>query len=316
VRPIHALALSSFLHMRSRCTLALGVKGYSVQDAARICKLSSARLRYWERTALVQPSANADVTSRFGFRDLVCIKAILVLIERGVPLRRIRRSLESVRARVPEIDRPLGALQVWLEGSDRVVVRHDGVLFQPDGQTVLDFHLAPERSEDVAYLELRHSATSAQPDPETALEWFERGCRLDGQAETQAEAIAAYERSLEADPSFADAHCNLATVHYNQGRREAARAGYERALALELEHVEANFNLANLCEEEGRNEAALHHYKAAMRADPLYPEVQLNLALLYEKLGLRRKAREHWRRYLQLDPAGSWAEVARKHLAD
>jgi len=307
---------SSFPCTRARCNLARGVKGYSVHDAARICKLSSARLRYWERTALVRPSLTVDAAPAFGFRDLVCIKAVLVLIERGVPLRRIRRSLESVRARVPEMDRPLGALRVWIDGSDRVVVRYDGVLLQPDGQTVLDFRLVPEHSEDVAYLERRRHQTDAEPDPETALEWFERGCRLDSEAKTQGEAIAAYERALEADPGFADAHCNLATVHYNQGRRDAARAGYERALALEADHVEANFNLASLCEEEGRSEAALHHYKAAMRADPLYPEVQLNLALLYEKLGLRRKAREHWRRYLQLEPLGTWAEIARKHLAD
>ncbi|HYB13848.1 MAG TPA: tetratricopeptide repeat protein [Myxococcota bacterium] len=292
------------------------MKGYSVHDAARICRLSSARLRYWERTALVRPSLTIDSAPLFGFRDLVCIKAILVLIESGVPLRRIRRSLESVRAHVPEIDRPLGALRVWIEGSDRVVVRHDGVLLQPDGQTVLDFRLAPERADDVACLEARRPGKGVEPDPESALEWFERGCRLDGEAETQDEASAAYRRCLEADPSFADARCNLATVDYNQGRRDAARAGYEHALALEPDHVEANFNLANLCEEEGRNEAALHHYKVAMRADPLYPDVQLNVALLYEKLGLRRKAREHWRRYLQLEPLGSWAEIARKHLAE
>jgi DNA-binding transcriptional MerR regulator len=292
------------------------VKGYSVQHAARICRLSSARLRYWERTALVRPSLTVDSAPLFGFRDLVCIKAILVLVERGVPVRRIRRSLESVRARVPEIDRPLGALRVWIEGSDRVVVRHDGVLLQPDGQTVLDFRLAPDHPEDVAYLRERDSSRNAEPDPGAALEWFERGCRLDADAKRQSEAIAAYERSVQADPDFADAHCNLATVHYNQGRRDAARRGYERTLALEPNHVEAHFNLANLCEEEGRHEAALRHYKAAMRADPLYPETQLNLALLYEKLGLRRTAREHWRRYLQLHPLGTWAEIARKRLAD
>jgi len=292
------------------------VKGYSFHDAARICKLSSARLRYWERTALVRPSLRLDSEPAFGFRDLVCIKAVLVLLDSGVPLRRIRRSVESVRARLPEIDRPLGALRIWIDGSNRVVVRYDGVLLQPDGQAVLDFPLAPERSDDVAYLERPRSGSASAPDPETALEWFERGCRLDGEAATRSEAIAAYERSLEADPNFADAHCNLGTVHYNQGHRSAARVAYQRALVLEPDHVEANFNLAKMCEEEGRNEAALHHYKTAMHADPLYPEVQLNLALLYEKLGLPRKAREHWRRYLQLEPLGTWAEVARKHLAD
>jgi tetratricopeptide (TPR) repeat protein len=80
--------------------------------------------------------------------------------------------------------------------------------------------------------------------------------------------------------------------------------------------VEANFNLGNLLEEAGQREAALIHYKIATREDPLFPDAQLSLALLYEKLGLRRKAKEHWRRYLQLVPEGSWAEVARQHLAE
>jgi len=293
-----------------------GVKGFSVHETARIFNLSSARLRYWGRTALVQPSLNVDSIPTFAFRDLVCIKAVLALLERGVPMRRIRRSVEGVRERIPELEKPLGALRVWIDGSDRVVVRHGGVLLEPDGQTVLDFRLAAPSAEDVAILDGARRAPGAAPDPETALEWFERGCRLDSDPRTQADAIAAYQRAVEADPEMADAHCNLGTVHYNHGRRTEARDWYERALKLEAEHVEANFNLANVYEEEERNEAALRHYKAAMRADPLYADVQLNLALLYEKLGLRRKARDHWRRYLQLEPAGSWSEIARKHLAD
>jgi tetratricopeptide (TPR) repeat protein len=80
--------------------------------------------------------------------------------------------------------------------------------------------------------------------------------------------------------------------------------------------VEANFNLGNLLEEAGQQEAALHRYKIVIRADPLFPDAQLNLALLYEKFELPRKAKEHWRRYLQLVPEGSWADVARQHLAE
>jgi tetratricopeptide (TPR) repeat protein len=289
------------------------VSEYTLGDAARILKLSRARLRYWERTGLVDPVRGADGRSVYGFRDLVCVKTVRVLLENGVPLRRIRRSLESFRDRVPALDRPLDALRIWLEGSDRVVLRHDGVLLEPDGQLVLDFRLAPPAPEDLASL---RPPEALRPDPETALEWFERGCCLDSDPRTEREALDAYAKALDADPDFADAHCNLGTVHYNGGRRVEARLCYERALACEPDHLEAHFNLASLLEEEGRDETALSHYKAAVRSDPLYADAHLHLALLYERLGLVRRAREHWRRYLQLEPRGGWAEIARQHLDD
>jgi tetratricopeptide (TPR) repeat protein len=291
------------------------VNAYTQGEAARILGISAARLRSWERNALVRPSAGDDERPAYGFRDLVCVKAILVLLDHGVPLRRIRRTVEAVRERIPELDEPVTQLRVWLDGSDRVVVRHGDALYEPDGQRVIDFALAPARAEDVAPLAPPRAAGAAPAaDPESALEWFERGCRLDSRPETFSEAIEAYQRAIEADPGFADAHCNLGAVHHQQDRRGAARACYERALGCDAAHVEAHLNLANLDEEEERPEAALAHYRAALRADPMRAETHLAVALLYERLALRRRAREHWRRYLQCAPAGAWAEVARKRL--
>jgi DNA-binding transcriptional MerR regulator len=161
------------------------VTTYSLADTARILQISPARLRYWERTELVSRSALTNDQPAFGFRDLVCIRTILALLEGGIPLRRIRRSVDRIRERIPELDQPLGGLRVWLEGSDRVVVRHEGALLEPDGQLVLDFELAPPREDDVALFTLPSRRMAPQePDFTTALEWFERGCQLDSNPET------------------------------------------------------------------------------------------------------------------------------------
>ena len=290
------------------------VTAYSQGEAARILGISRARLRSWERSALVRPSVREGERPAYGFRDLVCGKAILVLLDHGVPLRRIQRTVEAVRERIPELDEPVAQLRVWLDGSDRVVVRHGDALYEPDGQRVIDFALSPARPDDVAPLAAVGGAAVTPGAPTTAAEWFERGCSLDARPETFAEAIEAYRQAIAADPGFADAHCNLGAVHHQQDRRADARACYERALACDPAHVEAHLNLANLDEEEDRPEAALAHYRAALRADPTRAETQSAVALLYERIGLHRRAREHWRRYLQCAPAGAWAEVARRRL--
>jgi tetratricopeptide (TPR) repeat protein len=291
------------------------VTAYSLREAASILGVSKARLRSWERGALVRPSAVENQQPAYGFRDLVCGKTILLLLDHGVPLRRIRRTVEQVRERIPELDEPVARLRVWLDGSDRVVVRHGDALYEPDGQRVIDFALAPEEPGDATPLAPRAAEPRAS-DADTALVWFDRGCELDARPETFAGAIDAYRRALEADPQFADAHCNLGAVHHQQNRHAEARACYERAVACDPNHVEAHLNLAALDEEEERPEAALAHYRAALRADPMRAETQLAIALLYDRLGLRRRAREHWRRYLQSAPAGPWAEVARKRVEE
>jgi tetratricopeptide (TPR) repeat protein len=292
------------------------VTGYTLGDVARICKVSRSRLRYWERTALLGASGQIGANPTYAFRDLVTVKAVLELLERGVPLRQIRWSAEAVRSRMPELDRPLDALRMWADGSRRVVVRHDGQLVEPDGQLVLDFSEAGAARAEVEPLAPRGSAAPDATSLKTAEGWFDRGCRLDSDRTTYAEAIDAYERAIEAYPEFADAYCNLGSVYFNQGRRAPARACFERATEIDPDHLEANLNLATLEEEIGRDGVALRHYKIALRSDPLYADTHVSVALLYEKLGVRKKAVDHWRRYLQLDPAGLWSEIARQRIEE
>lgn len=282
--------------------------GYTIPEVARICRVSPARLRYWKRTRLFEPARDARP---FGFRDLVSVRTVVDLIDRGVPLRRIRRSLEAVSSRIPELELPLSALRHWPHAAARLAVHHDGVWVEPNGQTLLDFPLPSSVAQAVAAPMAPAWRDFAR---RLAAEWFERGCQLDSERSTYAAAIAAYERALALDPGCADTHCNLGSVYFNQNRRSLARASYERALALAPDHLEAHLNLATLFEEEGQEAAALGHYRRALALAPFIPDTHVSLALLYERLGLPRKSLGSWRRYLQLAPNGAWAEIARGRL--
>ena len=300
------------------------VPDFSLGDVARILKVSPRRLRYWQKTELVEPLTSADAArpdgiddEGYAFRDLVVLRAIVSLVDKGIPLQRIRRNLEILRDRLPELDDPAAALRLWDEASDRIVVRHDGRLEEAGGQLLLEFDpkQSPESLAVASLAEYDDPSKRGVRDTEgDAQVWFERGCELDAEASSWAEAVEAYEKALEIEPDHADAYCNLGAVRYNQGKRAEARRAFEACLARAADHVEANFNLANVLEEEGEDGPALSHYRRALAADPLYPDLHINLALLYEKLGREKPACDHWRRYLQLDPRGTWAEVARLRL--
>ncbi len=329
------------------------VLDYSLGDVARILKVSPRRLRYWQKTRLVETMSSADAArdsiiasadkptdavhsknaisadeasaapvgeDSFAFRDLVVLRAIVSLLDKGIPLQRIRRNLETVRDRLPEMDDPAAALRLWAEDPGRIVVRHDGRLEEAGGQLLLEFDADPavglvaSLAEHDAAKELMPFRETGRAPVDEAIAWFERGCELDADPAKAQAATEAYERALELDPNFADAYCNLGAVRYNQGRLHEARLAFEACLAEESDHVEANFNLANVLEEAGEDDAALTHYRRALASDPLYPDLHINLALLFEKLERGLGATQHWRRYLLLDPQGSWAEVARERL--
>jgi tetratricopeptide (TPR) repeat protein len=286
---------------------------YSLSDTARILRVSPARLRAWSRSGFV--SARAAQAQSFAFDDLVRLRALVGLISQGVSVRTIRGAVAQLERRLPELHEPLAALRVWGGSKRRMVARHGDALVDANGQLVLDFEASREPSV-VRELAPNAPVAEAAAPARTAFAWFEQGCMLDAQAGKASEALAAYRKAVELAPDFADAWCNLGTVHFHRGERQEARSCYERSLAVDADHLEANFNLANLLDDEGRRETALHHYKTAVRVDPTFADARLNLALLYDRMGLRRLGREQWRHYLQLVPTGSWADLARERVGE
>jgi predicted O-linked N-acetylglucosamine transferase (SPINDLY family) len=130
------------------------------------------------------------------------------------------------------------------------------------------------------------------------------------------EAAARYREALDRDPSYAEAHYNLAVVlsgagdhagavaHYRYtlasrsgaadaenglgvalkalGRTDEARGAFDRAIALRSDFAEAHNNLGNLLRDIGDGAAALTAFETAIAIRPDYPEAHGNLGNIHQ----------------------------------
>ncbi len=284
---------------------------YSPSDVARLFNLAPSRLRYWDRTGFLSPSGRRGRRRCYTFQDLVGVRTAKTLLDAGVPLQRVRRSVDSLRSMLPRVTRPLTELRISASGSS-VIVRDAQGQFEPStGQGVLDFDVRQLR-EDVVRTLQRHG--ELDPKKRTAYELYLEGCRLDEDEATFAQAEELYRRAVELDPELANALTNLGNVRFRRGFPEEAEGLYRRALAIDTDQPEAYYNLGFLYYERGDAKAAVPCFARAVETDPGFADAHFNLAMALEEAGQRSAARRHWRVYLQLEPDGAWAEVARRHL--
>ncbi len=301
---------------------------YTFAGAAKILDIGESKLRYWAQTGFVGPSAKRAGKPVFTFQDLVSIKAAKELVDRGFKAAEIRKALESVRASLPHIDRPLDRIRVAFDG-DRLVVVDDGSAFETSGQRVFDFGLAELRSSAQQIAEVRprtQTPVGTQAAAKrTAYDWFAEGTLREaaGDADADARAEVCYQQALALDAGLAAAHTNLGSIAHRRGDAAEARAAFERALALDPDQVEARFNLANLILESGDLELAVAEFRRVLQVAPDFADGHYNLAVALERLGGRAQARAHLEKYLSLEHDGAtttvassaWAEQARTLIA-
>jgi DNA-binding transcriptional MerR regulator len=98
-------------------------------DVMEILGISRRQLQYWAQTQLISPSAQTPGGhGRYTFEDLVALKAAKRLIDAGVSVQRIRKSISALRKILPAVDRPLSELVLVATG-DVVLAFKDGVAF-------------------------------------------------------------------------------------------------------------------------------------------------------------------------------------------
>jgi tetratricopeptide (TPR) repeat protein len=250
------------------------------------------RIRAWVRAGLLRPARVEHGVWWFDFRQASAAQTLCDLTRKGVSIPRLRKSLEQLRAWVPETAEPLHQLAA-IEEYGRLLVRMEqGDLSAADGQLHFDFPGAEDAdvTESPVQTELLLRIAGGGVAPRTAADWcaqaveqeaagypaeaaesyreallvggpdaqtcFDLGrcLELQGKLERAAER---YAQATEVEPRFGDAWNNLGLVLAEFGRSDQAIAALRRVLSLDPRNARAHYNLADLLDGAWRNVSAV-----------------------------------------------------------
>jgi serine/threonine protein kinase/Flp pilus assembly protein TadD len=138
-------------------------------------------------------------------------------------------------------------------------------------------------------------------------------------------AITLFERAVELDPQFAQAHAALASAYawkfFNADpdpKWEAkASAEVQTTLSLDSSLPEAYLARGNLLWTLAHgfpHEEAIRNFRRALEINPNLPEARRVLGRVYMHVGLFDKALEEWDRALKVDPSDTWVLLRMANL--
>ncbi len=261
------------------------VKIYSTAELAALSKLPADAVEQLSMFGLIETRDGL-----YGFRDLAAARQVAQLLDSGIMLSVITRSLRDIRKWLP--DARLSSLRLFPETSDKILVEQ--VLGRTDskGQFVL-----PVTEPDVA------GADGAFAQAQAAEE-----------AGDLQSAESLYRRVMKLDPNDPAAALNLGNLLRVQQRMVEAEAAYRWAVKADPNFPPAWHNLADLLDESGRLTEAVDCERRALTADPQFADAMFNLALYLQRLGNHAEAATWWARYLERDRTSQWAERAKRAL--
>src|SRR5690606_8584725 len=252
---------------------------YTAAEVARLFELPESRVRYWSQTGFITPSVRQGARRFYTFQDLISIKGAKELLDAGLPLQRVRRSLAALRYHLPRVEAPLARLRIRSD-ADRILVEDGATTYEAStGQLLLDFDVDKLRDRVAEVLTLPWvdgaRPQNSEPQATSAYEAFQRGLAHEEQwdnatldAEPFRAAIACYEQAVELDPEFAAAWTNLGSLLAMTGEVERARDCFDHALRSDPDQPEAQCNLAELALRSGEIELAISGFRQVLRSDP------------------------------------------------
>jgi DNA-binding transcriptional MerR regulator len=137
-----------------------GSEHFKTREVVELLDLSRRQLQYWAKTELIVPSARTPGGHhRYSFDDLVALKATKRLIDAGVSVQKIRRSVRALQDLFPQVGRPLGELVLVATG-DVVLVFQDGTAFEAISGQEWVFPVADFEREVMEYRSKNHRSAA------------------------------------------------------------------------------------------------------------------------------------------------------------
>ncbi|MET0208594.1 MAG: tetratricopeptide repeat protein [Burkholderiaceae bacterium] len=280
---------------------------YSLRRLVEIIGLSRTVVMALVEAGYVTPSRGPGNQYRFGFRDLVVLRAAHHLQAAAIPPRRMLAALRRLRATLPT-EAPMHGLRLKAFGDDIAVKRADDTWESPTGQLVMDFEVPPANAPVRTYP--APSDTRASPPARSAADWFLEGERLEEARDPAAEQ--AYRSALQASPDHVDAYLNLGVLLCESKRCEEAVDLYRTAIDLAPDEPLLHFNAAIALEDLAQDDAALASYERCLALMPTMADAHFNAARLHERRGDVQRALRHFSAYRRLHKAEQAELVAQE----
>jgi protein O-mannosyl-transferase len=116
------------------------------------------------------------------------------------------------------------------------------------------------------------------------------------------EAIVHYQKALQVNPDYAEAHNNLGYALFQKGAVDEAMVHFQKALQIKPDYAEAHYTLGNVLINKGRVDEAMVHFQQALEINPDYADAHKNLGNVLLQRGRVDEAIVHFQKALEIKP--------------
>jgi tetratricopeptide (TPR) repeat protein len=126
------------------------------------------------------------------------------------------------------------------------------------------------------------------------------------------EAMVQFQKALEINPRFFEAHDNVGSVLFQEGHLDEAMIQFQKALEINPNYASAHNNIGNFFLKKRRLDEAIVQYQKALENDPALIGIHNNLGVAFLQQGKTNEAIAQFQELLRLDPNFT---LARNNLA-